>query len=97
VNIHECQAKGLLREYGVAVPPLGVATTPAEAEEVARGLTKGVVVVEAPGATWITASPSAIVRLQDCRSRRAKAIISHASATRSPTVPISKDFPEDPP
>ncbi|MBW1685604.1 MAG: hypothetical protein JRS35_11175 [Deltaproteobacteria bacterium] len=32
MNVHECQAKGLLREYGVAVPPGGVATTPAEAE-----------------------------------------------------------------
>jgi succinyl-CoA synthetase beta subunit len=47
VNVHEYQAKDLLREYGVAVPPGGVATTPAEAEEVARGLAKGVVVVKA--------------------------------------------------
>jgi succinyl-CoA synthetase beta subunit len=63
VNIHECQAKGLLREYGVAVPSGGVATTPAEAEKVARGLPEGVVGVEAPEATWITASSSGILRL----------------------------------
>jgi succinyl-CoA synthetase beta subunit len=47
VNVHEYQAKGLLRAYGVAVPAGGLATTPAEAEEVARGLDGGVVVVKA--------------------------------------------------
>ena len=47
MNVHEYQAKGLLRSYGVAVPPGGLATTPAEAEEVARGLDGGVVVVKA--------------------------------------------------
>jgi succinyl-CoA synthetase beta subunit len=44
VNVHEYQAKDLLREYGVAVPPGEVATTPAEAEEVARRIGGGVVV-----------------------------------------------------
>ena len=47
VNVHEYQAKELLREYGVAVPPGAVAKTPAEAEEAARGLAKGTVVVKA--------------------------------------------------
>ncbi len=47
MNVHEYQAKGLLAEYGVSVPSGGVAATPAEAEEVARGLDKGVVVVKA--------------------------------------------------
>ena len=47
MNVHEYQAKGLLREYGVAVPPGAVAKTPAEAEEAARGLAKGTVVVKA--------------------------------------------------
>jgi succinyl-CoA synthetase beta subunit len=37
----------LLREYGVAVPPGRLATTPAEAEEAARGLDSDVVVVKA--------------------------------------------------
>jgi succinyl-CoA synthetase beta subunit len=47
MNVHEYQAKGLLREYGVAVPPGDVATTPAEAEQTARRLDAGVVVVKA--------------------------------------------------
>jgi succinyl-CoA synthetase beta subunit len=47
VNVHEYQAKALLRQYSVPVPDGGLATTPAEAEEVARGLDKGVVVVKA--------------------------------------------------
>jgi succinyl-CoA synthetase beta subunit len=47
VNVHEYQAKELLREFGVAVPPGRVATTPAEAEEAARGLAAGVVVIKA--------------------------------------------------
>jgi succinyl-CoA synthetase beta subunit len=47
MNVHEYQAKELLREYGVAVPQGGVATTPAEAEEAARRLSAGVLVVKA--------------------------------------------------
>jgi succinyl-CoA synthetase beta subunit len=47
VNVHEYQAKDLLREFGVPVPEGAVATTPAEAEEAARDLPKGVVVVKA--------------------------------------------------
>jgi len=47
VNVHEYQAKQLLREFGVRVPPGRVATTPAEAEEAARGLDAGLVVVKA--------------------------------------------------
>ena len=38
MNIHEYQAKSLLKKYGVAVPRGGVAFTPAEAVDVARGL-----------------------------------------------------------
>ena len=38
MNIHEYQAKSLLREYGVAVPRGGVAYTPKEAEDVAKEL-----------------------------------------------------------
>jgi succinyl-CoA synthetase beta subunit len=47
VNVHEYQAKELLRAHGVAVPPGDLATTPAEAEEVARRLDGGTVVVKA--------------------------------------------------
>jgi len=47
VNVHEYQAKALLREYGVPVPAGTLATTPAEAEDAARALAGGVVVVKA--------------------------------------------------
>src|ERR1700744_122665 len=38
MNIHEYQAKSLLKKYGVTVPRGGVAFTVAEAKDVARGL-----------------------------------------------------------
>jgi succinyl-CoA synthetase beta subunit len=47
MNVHEYQAKELLRGFGVATPAGGLATTPAEAEEVARSLRADVVVVKA--------------------------------------------------
>src|ERR1041385_8240281 len=46
MNIHEYQAKELLRAEGVAIPPGEVATTPAEAEAIARQY-GGTVVVKA--------------------------------------------------
>ncbi|MGI9590704.1 MAG: ADP-forming succinate--CoA ligase subunit beta [Myxococcota bacterium] len=47
MNVHEYQAKELLRGFGVPVPAGAVASTPAEAEEAARSLDKGIVVVKA--------------------------------------------------
>ncbi len=47
MNIHEYQAKELLRDYGVPVQAGTLATTPAEAEAAARGLPGDVVVVKA--------------------------------------------------
>jgi succinyl-CoA synthetase beta subunit len=47
VNVHEYQAKELLREYGVPVPAGQLAGTPAEAAEAARRLRSDVVVVKA--------------------------------------------------
>jgi succinyl-CoA synthetase beta subunit len=47
VNVHEYQAKELLREYGVPVPAGTLATTPAEAEAATRALPGDVVVVKA--------------------------------------------------
>jgi succinyl-CoA synthetase beta subunit len=47
VNVHEYQAKILMREFGVGVPEGEVATTPAEAEQAARSLGTSVVVVKA--------------------------------------------------
>ena len=46
MNIHEYQAKDILRAHGVPVPPGGVARTPAEAEALAREF-GGAVVVKA--------------------------------------------------
>jgi len=47
MNVHEYQAKALFRSFGVAVPAGGLATTPAEAEDVAKELGTPVVVVKA--------------------------------------------------
>ena len=47
MNVHEYQAKALLRDFGVAVPPGRLATTPAEAEEAARDLDANGVVIKA--------------------------------------------------
>jgi len=47
LNVHEYQAKALFRSFGVAVPEGELATTPAEAEAVAKKLGAPVVVVKA--------------------------------------------------
>jgi len=47
MNVHEYQAKALLRAHGVAVPAGELATTPAEAEQAARRLGAPVLVVKA--------------------------------------------------
>ena len=46
MNVHEYQAKALLREYGIEVPPGRLALTAAEAEQAARDI-GGTVVVKA--------------------------------------------------
>src|SRR6266478_124831 len=46
MNIHEYQAKEILRRFGVLVPEGGVAFTPEEAEKVARGLNTDVIAVK---------------------------------------------------
>ena len=46
MNVHEYQAKALLREFGIEVPPGRFVTTPAEAEQAARDI-GGTVVVKA--------------------------------------------------
>jgi len=47
VNVHEYQAKGLLRQFGVAVPEGQLVTTHGEAAEAARALGGGLCVVKA--------------------------------------------------
>jgi succinyl-CoA synthetase beta subunit len=44
MNIHEYQARDILREHGIPVPPGDVAETPEQAEELARGYGEAVVV-----------------------------------------------------
>ncbi len=46
MNVHEYQAKGLLRDFGIEVPPGRMVTTPGEAEEIAADI-GGAVVVKA--------------------------------------------------
>jgi succinyl-CoA synthetase beta subunit len=46
MNVHEYQAKALLRDYGIEVPPGRFVTTPLEAEQAARDI-GGTVVVKA--------------------------------------------------
>jgi succinyl-CoA synthetase beta subunit len=47
MNVHEFQGKEILKKYGVPVPAGRVATTPEEAEAIARDLGGGTVVVKA--------------------------------------------------
>src|SRR5262245_22024391 len=47
MNVHEYQGKEILRQYGVPVLPGRVATTPEEAEAIAKELGGGTVVVKA--------------------------------------------------
>ncbi len=47
MNIHEYQAKALMRDFGVSVPDGQLATTPEEAEKAAKALGTAVVVVKA--------------------------------------------------
>ncbi|MDP3936953.1 MAG: ADP-forming succinate--CoA ligase subunit beta [Deltaproteobacteria bacterium] len=47
MNVHEYQGKEILKKYGVPVPAGRVATTPAEAEAIAKELGGGTVVVKA--------------------------------------------------
>jgi len=47
MHVHEYQAKGLFREFGVAVPDGELATTPEEAERAAKQLGTKIVVVKA--------------------------------------------------
>ncbi|HUQ79732.1 MAG TPA: ATP-grasp domain-containing protein, partial [Gemmatimonadaceae bacterium] len=44
MNIHEYQAKDVLRSYGVPIPPGDVASTAEEAEQIARRIGRTVVV-----------------------------------------------------
>ena len=44
MNIHEYQAKEILRGFGVPIPNGKVATTPAEAESIAREMGVAVMV-----------------------------------------------------
>ena len=58
MNIHEYQAKSLLKKFGVAVPNGGVAYTPDEAIQVAK---------ELPGPVWV-------VKSQNRRGTRRRAL-----------------------
>lgn len=74
MNVHEYQAKALLREFGVPVPRGGLATTPDAAEAIAEDLRTPVMVVKAQvhaggrgkgGGIKLAKSPSEVRRLAE--------------------------------
>jgi succinyl-CoA synthetase beta subunit len=72
MNIHEYQAKALLRKYGVAVPKGGVAYTPDEAADVATSLSGPVYVVKAQihaGGRGKAGGVKVVKSIEDVRAR----------------------------
>ena len=72
MNIHEYQAKALLRKYGVAVPKGGVAYTPDEAADVATSLGGPVYVVKAQihaGGRGKAGGVKVVKSIEDVRAR----------------------------
>ncbi|MEJ2120759.1 MAG: ADP-forming succinate--CoA ligase subunit beta [Alphaproteobacteria bacterium] len=93
MNIHEYQAKELMRSYGVAVPKGGVAYTPAEAEKVAKELGGPVWVVKSQihaggrGAGRFKDDPDGkggvrVVKSIDEVAANAKAMLGHTLVTK---------------
>ena len=101
MNIHEYQAKELLRKYGVAVPRGQVAYTAAEAEAAAKALGGPVVVVKAQihaggrGAGRFKDDPQGkggvrVVKSPDEARKNAAAMINHVLVTKQ-TGPAGKE------
>ncbi len=72
MNIHEYQAKEILRAHGVPVPPGEVATTPDEAERIAAGY-EGMVVVKAQVHAGGRGKAGGVKLADDASDARAKA------------------------
>ncbi len=101
MNIHEYQAKSLLRKYGVAVPRGAVAFTPAEAEGVARELGGPIWVVKSQihaggrGAGRFKDKPDGAGGVRVCKSLEdvkdnAREMLSHVLVTKQ-TGPAGKE------
>jgi succinyl-CoA synthetase beta subunit len=101
MNIHEYQAKELMRSYGVAVPKGGVAYTPAEAEKVAKELGGPVWVVKSQihaggrGAGRFQDDPDGkggvrVVKSLDEVKANAEAMLGHTLVTKQ-TGPAGKE------
>ena len=93
MNIHEYQAKGLLKSYGVAVPNGGVAFTVAEADKIAKDLGGPVWVVKSQihaggrGAGRFKDNPGGkggvrVVHSQDKVSSSASEMLGHVLVTK---------------
>ncbi len=100
MNIHEYQAKGLLKKFGVTVPGGGVAFTPAEAETMAKELGGTVWAVKSQihaggrGAGRFKDDPSGKGGVRLCRSieevkTNANAMLGHVLVTKQ-TGPAGK-------
>jgi len=101
MNIHEYQAKGLLKKYGVAVPRGGVAYTPEEARKVAEELGGPVWVVKSQihaggrGAGRFKDDPNGkggvrVVKTVDDVQTHAAAMLGHVLVTKQ-TGPEGKE------
>jgi len=101
MNIHEYQAKGLLKKFGVAVPRGGVAYTPQEAEHVAKELGGPVWVVKSQihaggrGAGRFKDNPEGkggvrVVKSVDDVAQNAKEMLGHVLVTKQ-TGPEGKE------
>jgi len=101
MNIHEYQAKGLLKKYGVTVPRGGVAYTPAEAEAVAKELGGPVWVVKSQihaggrGAGRFKDNPESkggvrVVKSAEDVSKNAAEMLGHVLVTKQ-TGPAGKE------
>jgi len=101
MNIHEYQAKGLLKKYGVTVPRGGVAYTPAEAEAVAKELGGPVWVVKSQihaggrGAGRFKDNPEGkggvrVVKSAEDVSKNAAEMLGHVLVTKQ-TGPAGKE------
>ena len=84
MNIHEYQGKEIFRRFGVSVADGGVASTPEEAESIARSLKTDVIAVKSDHDFWYQDVPpaaiDAIVEVVQDYQRGYKSIATYGSS-----------------